>query len=54
MRIGINRLGVASSIRLKKCGLFNSKHDEMASMQIAIRTALNIKGAIRGLEFRDS
>jgi hypothetical protein len=50
----INRLGVASRVRLNKCGLFNSKQDRMASVQIAIKTVLKIKGAIRGLEFLDS
>ena len=50
----INRFGVTSSVRLNKCGLFNSKHDGIASVQIAIKTALKIKGAITGLEFLDS
>jgi len=51
---GINRLGVASRVTPKNCGLFNSKQDWMASVQITIKTALKIKSAIRGLEFLDS
>ena len=51
---GINHLGVASRVTLNKCGLFNSKQDGMASVQITIKTTLKIKGAIRGMEFLDS
>jgi hypothetical protein len=53
MWTGINWLGVASRVRLNKCGLSNSKHDRMASIQTAIKTAFKIKGVIKGLEFLD-